>query len=169
MLTADLNRGLAAGPSQDALSEIVFGSKPTMRDFLDALERAGDDARVKGLYARLGQDALALATVQEIRDAIPAFRAKGKFAIAFTESFGEFGPGTRSYYLATAFDEIWLQPLGIGRADRAARRDAVLSRHARPARHRRQLRPSRGIQERDEQPDRDRDDRRRSARRSRRC
>ena len=112
VLTADLNRGLAAGASQDAWAEIVFGDKPTLRGFLDALERAGDDPRVKGLYVHLGEDSLALATTQEVRDAIAAFRAKGKFALAFSESFGEFGPGTRPYYLAAAFDEIWLQPLG---------------------------------------------------------
>jgi protease-4 len=112
VLTADLNRGLAPGAKSDALSGIVFGDKPTLRGFLDALDRAGDDPRVKGLYVQLGQDALALATAQEIRDAIRAFRAKGKFALAFTESFGEFGPGTRPYYLATAVDEIWVQPLG---------------------------------------------------------
>jgi protease IV len=112
VLTADLNRGLAPGASRDSLSEIVFGDKPTLRGFLDALERAGDDPRVKALYVQLGQDGLALATAQEVRDAIQAFRAKGKFALAFSESFGEFGPGTRPYYLATAFDEIWVQPLG---------------------------------------------------------
>lgn len=112
ILTADLNRGLAAGPGKDALSEILFGDKPTLRGFLDALERGRDDPRVKALYVQLGQDGLALATVQEVRDAIQAFRAKGKFALAFSESFGEFGPGTRPYYLATAFDEIWVQPLG---------------------------------------------------------
>ena len=54
VLTADLNRGLAAGSSPDALSEIVFGDKPTLRDFLDALERAGDDQRVKALHVQLG-------------------------------------------------------------------------------------------------------------------
>ena len=47
-----------------------------------------------------------------MRDAIADFRAKGKFAIAFADTFGEGGPGTRPYYLATACDEIWLQPLG---------------------------------------------------------
>ncbi|MGE0258754.1 MAG: signal peptide peptidase SppA [Alphaproteobacteria bacterium] len=112
VLTADLNRALAAGPSQDSLSAIVFGERPTLRDFLDAIERAGDDPRVKALYVQLGQDGMALATSQEIRDAVQAFRAKGKFAVAFSESFGEFGPGTRPYYLAAAFDEIWVQPLG---------------------------------------------------------
>ncbi|MGC2415389.1 MAG: signal peptide peptidase SppA [Stellaceae bacterium] len=112
VLSADLDRGLAAGAGQGPLSELVFGGKETLRDFLDALERAGNDARVQGLYVRLGGDKLGLATCQEVRDAITNFRAKGKFAIVFTDSFGELGPGTRPYYLATAFDEIWLQPLG---------------------------------------------------------
>ncbi len=112
VLSADLGNGLAAGAGPDPLSQLVFGGKKTLRDFLDALDRAGGDPRVKGLYARLGGDALGLATCQEVRDAIRDFRAKGKFAIAFADSFGEAGPGTRPYYLATAFDEIWLQPLG---------------------------------------------------------
>ena len=112
ILRADLGRGLANGAGQDALSDLLFGGKTTLRDFLDALERAGDDPRVKGLYARIAGDKFGLPTTQELRDAIGDFRAKGKFAIAFADSFGEFGPGTRPYYLATAFDEIWLQPLG---------------------------------------------------------
>ena len=112
VLSAELGRGLSEGARQDPLSEVLFGSKATLRDVLDTLERAGSDARVKGLYARLGGDSLGLATCQELRDAIRDFRAKGKFAIVFTDSFGEFGPGTRPFYLATAFDEIWLQPLG---------------------------------------------------------
>ena len=112
VLDADLSRGLAEGPGDDTLSKLAFGSKPTLRGFLDALARAADDPHVKGLYARLGGDTLGLATCQEVRDAVRAFRANGKFAIGFADSFGEFGPGTRSYYLATAFDEIWLQPLG---------------------------------------------------------
>src|SRR5688572_10275667 len=63
VLSVDLDRGLVEGPSQDTLSTVVFGSKQTMRDFLDALDRAGDDSRVKGIYARLGSDALGLAAV----------------------------------------------------------------------------------------------------------
>lgn len=113
VLRADLDRGLAEGAGEEGISDIVFGGKkPTLRDFLDTLDRAGSDPRVKGIYVSLGSDNLALAACQEVRDAIHAFRAKGKFAIAFATSFGEFGPGTRPYYLATAFDEIWLQPLG---------------------------------------------------------
>ena len=112
ILTADLTREFPEGATEDPLRRLVFGARPTLRDALDAVEAAGDDARVKVLLARVGEDGLGLANVQEIRDAVSNFRAKGKLALAFADSFGEFGPGTRPYYLASAFDEIWLQPLG---------------------------------------------------------
>jgi protease-4 len=112
VLTADLTGGLIDSAEPDPMSRLLFGEKTTLRDFVDALERAGDDPRVKALYIQLGDDSMALAKTQQVRDAIAAFRAKGKFAIAFSDTFGEGGPGTRPYYLATACDEIWLQPLG---------------------------------------------------------
>ena len=112
ILTVDLTQGLAEGPHQDRLLRLLLGSEPSLRDVLDGIETASSDPRVKVLLARVGDDELGLAKIQELRDAIAAFRAKGKFALAFADSFGEFGPGTRPYYLATAFDEIWLQPMG---------------------------------------------------------
>ena len=41
-----------------------------------------------------------------------AFRASGKRAVAFSETFGEVSSDAGSYHLATAFDEIVLQPSG---------------------------------------------------------
>jgi len=49
---------------------------------------------------------------QELRAAVEEFRAAGKFAILFSEDLGGLGGGTTQYYLASAFDEIWLQPSG---------------------------------------------------------
>src|SRR6201993_1825083 len=112
LLTADLTRDLPEGAREEPIMRLLAGSKPTLRVFLDAIEAAGNDPRVKVLLARVGDDEMGLARVQEVRDAIAAFRSKGKLALAFADSFGEFGPGTRPYYLATAFDEIWLQPMG---------------------------------------------------------
>ena len=112
ILSLDLTKPLAKGSAEDGVRQILFEAEPTLRDVLDALQRAADDERIKGVVARLGGEEPATATVQELREAVAAFRAKGKFAIAFADSFGEFGPGNRSYYLATAFDEVWLQPLG---------------------------------------------------------
>ena len=112
VLTADLTADLPDSAEPDPMSRLLFGQKTTLRDFVDALDRAADDPRVKSLYIQLGDDKLALAKTQQVRDAIAAFRAKGKFAIAYADTFGEGTPGTRPYYLATACDEIWLQPLG---------------------------------------------------------
>jgi len=112
ILSVDLTRGLAEGAHEDRLLRLLVGGEPSLRDVLDGIETASGDPRVKGLLARVGDDGLGLGKIQELRDAIAAFRAKGKFALAFSDSFGEFGPGTRPYYLATAFDEIWLQPMG---------------------------------------------------------
>ncbi len=113
ILSVDLTQNFADGPGEAAWLKLIAGAKPSLRDFLDAIEAAGTDPRVKGIVARVGDDAFGLAEVQQIRDTIAAFRAKGKFAIAFADSFGEFGGGTRPYYLATAFEPIWLQPMGI--------------------------------------------------------
>src|SRR5882672_65152 len=112
ILSADFSRNLVDGPGEGELSRLLLGRKRTLRDVVEALERGGGDPRVKGLYVRLGDDSLGLGKTQELRDAIHAFRSKGKFAIAFAETFGELGPGTRPYYLASAFDEVWLQPMG---------------------------------------------------------
>lgn len=85
---------------------------PSVRDIVDALDRASTDDRVAGLVARLGASPMGMAQIQEVRDAVRRFRARKKFAVAFSETFGEVGAGNGSYYLATAFDEIWLQPSG---------------------------------------------------------
>ena len=84
----------------------------TTRDLVFALEKAAGDPKVKGLYARIGGASHGLATGQEVRDAVIAFRKSGKFAFAHSESFGELSPGTGGYYVASAFDEIWLMPTG---------------------------------------------------------
>ncbi len=112
ILEVDLERPLPETPPDDPFA--VFGGERamTLRDVVDALEKAGDDPHVVGLVARLGAAPIGVAETQEVRDAVKAFRAKKKFAVAYAETFGEFAPGNGAYYLATAFDEVWLQPSG---------------------------------------------------------
>jgi protease IV len=112
ILMLDLTQPLPDAPPDDGVERLILGEQLTLRDAVDALARAGDDARVKGVVARVGAGTLGTAATQELRDAIAAFRGKGKFALAYAESFGELGSGTRAYYLAAAFDELWLQPFG---------------------------------------------------------
>jgi protease IV len=113
VLTVDLTGALPDQPATRSLAQILFPSGMTLADTLGALARAGDDPRVKGLVARIGDGGMGIAEIQELRGAIAAFRARGKRAVAYADTFGELSSGTRSYYLAAAFDEIWLQPLGM--------------------------------------------------------
>jgi protease IV len=113
ILTLDLDGTLPDGPPDRSLAGLLAGKQTTLRDALGALERAGADPRVKGLLLAIGPGDYDLAQVQELRDAIIAFRAKGKTALAFADTFGEFGSGTVAYYLASSCDQIWLQPLGM--------------------------------------------------------
>jgi protease-4 len=112
VLTLDLTEALPDSPGDRGFSRLLFPTGMTLADTLGALEKAGDDPRVKGLIARIGDGNMGLGEVQELRDAIAAFRAKGKRAVAYADTFGELSSGTRSYYLAASFDEIWMQQLG---------------------------------------------------------
>ena len=113
VLSLNLTEGLSDTAPREGLSALIGETKATLRDVLDAIERAGNDAKVKGVFARVGGDDVPTAQAQELRDAIAALRAKGKFAVAYADTIGEFGQGTHAYYLAAGFDEIWLQPQGV--------------------------------------------------------
>ncbi len=112
ILELNLEAELTEAIPDDPIAAVLLKDVPTVRDVVEALEKAADDDRVVGVVARVGAVPMGMARTQEIRDAVLAFRAKKKPAVAFAETFGEFGPGVGSYYLATAFDEIWLQPSG---------------------------------------------------------
>lgn len=111
ILEADLQEPLPEVIPDDPLARLQMGRTMTVLDVVSALERASEDRRVVGLVARIG-GGLGLAKTQELRDAVLRFRSKGKWAMAWSDTFGEAGPGTGGYYLATAFDEIYVQPSG---------------------------------------------------------
>ncbi|WP_396912955.1 signal peptide peptidase SppA [Mycolicibacterium sp.] len=92
----------------DPLAMIASGGRPlVLRQAVAAIHRAADDDRVAGLIARVQLPAAAAGPVQELRDAIAEFSAV-KPTLAWAEAF----PGTLSYYLASAFREVWMQPSG---------------------------------------------------------
>jgi protease-4 len=111
VLELDLEQPLQEYVQQDSLAG-AFGEDPTtVRDVVDALEKAGSDPRVKSLVARVGNPG-SPAAAQELRDAVKAFRATGKKAVAYSDTFGEAGNTTIAYYVASAFDEVYIQPSG---------------------------------------------------------
>src|SRR6202051_994438 len=93
-------------------ARLMLTEKQTLRDVVDAIDRGASDDRVVGMIAKIGAAPMGMAQTQEIRDAVQRFRAHKKFAVAYAETFGEFGPGNGAYYLATAFDQIYVHPSG---------------------------------------------------------
>jgi protease-4 len=111
-LELDLSRGVVETPSATPLRAVGARPVPALQGLLAALRQAERDRHVVGLVAHVGQRPISLALSSELRDAVTRFRRSGKPAVAWTESFGELGTGNVGYHLATAFDEIWLQPSG---------------------------------------------------------
>jgi protease-4 len=111
LLELDLTRGLAEAPA--AMSQALVARRtPMLGSVVEALDRARDDRWVVGLVAHIGQRELSLAHAEELRAAVRRLAEAGKATVCWTETFGESGPGTVAYYVASGFDEIWLQPSG---------------------------------------------------------
>src|SRR4051812_31054837 len=92
----------------DPLAMIAGGGRPLLlREAVAAIHRAAEDDRIVGLIARVQLPAAAPGPVQELRKAITAF-SDAKPSLAWAETY----PGTLSYYLASAFREVWMQPSG---------------------------------------------------------
>jgi protease IV len=112
ILELDLTDDVPEGPATDPVSALASIRKLRLPDLIDGLRRAGHDDRVRALVVKVGGSRIGLARMQEIREAVADFRRSGKFTVAWSETFGEFTHGNVPYYLATAFDRIWLQPSG---------------------------------------------------------
>jgi protease IV len=112
IIELDLEEGLLEHVPEDPLAALQARKRVVIRDVVDALHVAAGDRRVVGLVARVGGGPIGIAHVEEIRDAVAELRRRGKHTVLFSETFGEGGPGHTGYYLATAFDEVYLQPSG---------------------------------------------------------
>ncbi|PZO80906.1 MAG: signal peptide peptidase SppA, partial [Micavibrio aeruginosavorus] len=80
---------------------------------IEALDRAAKDSRVQGVLVSLDAGGMQLTHIQELRAAVKRFRLSGKFAHIYSASFADLGSGTGAYYFASAFDKIWMQPVGM--------------------------------------------------------
>ena len=92
----------------DPMAFITGGGRPLLlRDAVAAIHRAAEDPRIAGLIARVQLPAAPPGAVQELREALATFAAV-KPSLAWAETY----PGTLSYYLASVFGEVWMQPSG---------------------------------------------------------
>ena len=79
-----------------------------LNQVLSSLEHAGADDNIKGILLDLTGLQAGHATVKEIRDKLVEFKKEsGKPVIAYSDTYTQ-----GSYYLATAADQVYLQPRG---------------------------------------------------------
>ena len=109
LLTLDLRSPLKDSGEAGPLD--IGDHPPTVMDIVLALDQAGRDPRVKGLFVRVGGADLSVPRAEEIDAALKRFRATGKFVIAQAQGFDSTGLG--DYLAATGADEIWLQPHSV--------------------------------------------------------
>jgi protease-4 len=112
LVRLDLSGTLGEGGKNDPIQIALSSGAPNLRDIVDTLERAAGDERVRGVIADLGHTQLSLASAQEISAALKRFRATGKHAVAYADTLAETGSNSQTLLLASAFEEIWLQPAG---------------------------------------------------------
>ncbi|WP_017605723.1 signal peptide peptidase SppA [Nocardiopsis alkaliphila] len=113
ILELDLTEGVADEAPGDPLSQIMNRRKQQYLEIVEGIRRGARDPKVGALIVRVDTRSLGPAKVQELRDTITDFRATGKPAVAWADTFGEAGAGTLPYYLATAFSRIALSPTGL--------------------------------------------------------
>ena len=110
VLTINFNQSFGEVRNDNLLTEISEESLLSFYDLIKAINVAAMDKRIHFLVGNISVSDLGLAQIQDLRQAIYNFRASGKKAYMTSSGFGALGQGTSEYYLASAFDEIWMQP-----------------------------------------------------------
>lgn len=99
------------GPLDRVLAE-ASGQKEfevRLRDVVEAIDHAKDDARIKVIVLNLdGLTGGGIAKLEEVAAALREFRTSGKQVIAMGQSFDQ-----QQYYLAAHADQIYLDPHGM--------------------------------------------------------
>lgn len=80
---------------------------PGLYNIVNAIEHAKDDSKIKGIALKLNPSPNGWATLQQVRNALIDFKSSGKFIYAYGENIPQ-----SAYYVATAADSIFLNPVG---------------------------------------------------------
>ncbi len=83
------------------------GKSLGLNDVLANIHKAADDDHIKGIYLGADISPNSYASLEEIRNALIAFKKTGKFIISYAEIMDE-----HSYYVASVADKIYLNPSG---------------------------------------------------------
>ncbi|MBP5381130.1 MAG: signal peptide peptidase SppA [Bacteroidaceae bacterium] len=78
-----------------------------LKTLTEAIEKAKENDKIKGIYIENATMSGTPATVEELRQALVKFKASGKFIIAYSDIYSQSG-----YYISSVADKIMLNPEG---------------------------------------------------------
>lgn len=114
VLYMDLSYDIPERTSSDNLSS-VLGSLQNknadmsgMNDIIANIDYAKNDPNISGIFLEMSSVGTSPANIEEIRNHIISFRESGKFVITYSEMMAQ-----NAYYLATAGNEIYINPDGM--------------------------------------------------------
>ena len=114
VLTIDLSSTVTESGGSPSLQDVLMGSSShplAAYRIADALHTAAEDEHIAGVFLHGGVSG-SNATLLAVREALAAVREAHKPVIACYGSMDE-----RSFWLASAADELWMEPLGIIQID----------------------------------------------------
>lgn len=79
----------------------------SLTQLLNAIDNAKKNPKIDGIYLTASAPVAGMASLSEIRQRLLDFRKSGKFVVAYADNYAQAG-----YYLASAADELYLNPQG---------------------------------------------------------
>jgi protease-4 len=112
ILLFNLSTTIKDTPPSSSVSDVLSSSNAgtiTLRQAIQAIERAGEDPKITGLllYGRGAVGDYGYATLTEIRRALQKFRDSGKKIIAYDTDWTE-----KEYYLGSIASKVMINPVG---------------------------------------------------------
>jgi len=87
-----------------------FGGEQSigLNDILHNIQKAAKNENILGIFLDISSIPAGIASIEEIRNELIAFKKSGKFIYAYSEAFSQ-----TAYYLATVADKVYLHPTGL--------------------------------------------------------
>ncbi len=112
ILHIKLDRQIVDRAANDPFSKLNVGpfkgaGQNGLESILKSIDNAAYDEDIDGVFLDLTSFRGGMGTLEEIRNELLAFKDAGKWIVAYSEGYSQ-----AAYYLATAADEVYLNPLG---------------------------------------------------------
>lgn len=111
ILRINLSGVLIEQTQDDPFTSLMNNGQETvsgLKTLTEAIQKAKENDRVKGIYLENAMLASIPATTQELRQALVDFKKSGKFIISYSDTYSQSG-----YYICSVADKIMMNPEGM--------------------------------------------------------